>query len=535
MSVNKFFEVEAKFSVSEDAAVPDLLRLPQVTGVGEPRVQELSAIYYDTEDLRLSREKITLRRRTGGEDDGWHLKLPATGGRVELHAPLGDAVDGQFTVPEELLAQVRSVVRAHPLAPVAQVDNHRAESAVTGDDGLVWAQLCDDRVTAHSLLPGGTSTTWREWEFELDERLSGEPEGTQLLQAATGLFIGAGARVSASPSKLVSALGDSAKNAPLPTHLRDPGVKEGSALAGVLEALRANRDTLIAYDPRVRRDEWDSVHQMRVATRELRSHLSTFSGVLRGEHVDRVQDELKLLAQILGQARDAEVVEERFLSLLEAEDSGTVDEQTRRHVREDMGAEYARAHRRVVAALNSDRYLQLLDDVDLLLAQPHTVAPAPAQPQKSSPERVLLEQLEKAYRKLLKRHREALDNRYNEKMALDDREENFHEVRKSAKKLRYAAEAVGAATTVKTKRLYKACKSLQSSLGEFQDAVTSRDKLLALARAAHRRGEDTFGYGLLYQREREVGRAALREYAEGIEEIRAAYGKITQRMRTKKK
>lgn len=70
MSVNKFFEVEAKFSVSEDAAVPDLLRLPQVTGVGEPRVQELSAIYYDTEDLRLSREKITLRRRTGGEDDG---------------------------------------------------------------------------------------------------------------------------------------------------------------------------------------------------------------------------------------------------------------------------------------------------------------------------------------------------------------------------------------------------------------------------------------------------------------------------------
>ncbi len=120
-------------------------------------------------------------------------------------------------------------------------------------------------------------------------------------------------------------------------------------------------------------------------------------------------------------------------------------------------------------------------------------------------------------------------------MALDDREENFHEVRKSAKKLRYAAEAVGAATTVKTKRLYKACKSLQSSLGEFQDAVTSRDKLLALARAAHRRGEDTFGYGLLYQREREVGRAALREYAEGIEEIRAAYGKITQRTRTKKK
>ena len=538
MSINKFFEVEAKFAVSADTAVPDLLRLPQVKALGEPRVHELSAIYYDTEDLRLSREKITLRRRTGGEDDGWHLKLPATGGRVELHAELGEPVDGQFAVPEELLAQVRSVVRNHPLAPVAQVDNHRTESAVTGADDLPWAQLCDDRVTAHSLLPGGTSSTWREWEFELNEQLAGEPEGARLLQAATGLFIGAGARVSSSPSKLTSALGESANDAPLPTHLRDPGIDEDSAVAGVLEALRANRDKLVAYDPRVRRDEWDSVHQMRVATRELRSHLGTFSGVLAGEHVDRVQDELKMLARILGQARDAEVVEERFVSLLEAEDSGTVDEQARRHVREDMGAEYARAHRRVVAALNSDRYLQLLDDLDLLLAEPHTVAPAPAQPaerpKKSSPERVLLEQLEQAYRKLLKRHRDAVDSRYNEKVPLPVREEKFHDVRKSAKKLRYAAEAVGAATAVKTKRLYRACKSLQSSLGDFQDAATSRDKLLELARAAHRRGEDTFGYGLLYQREREVGRAALREYAEGVEEIRAAYDRITRRTRGKK-
>ena len=36
----------------------------------------LEAVYYDTPNLRLLAEGVTLRRRTGGEDAGWHLKLP---------------------------------------------------------------------------------------------------------------------------------------------------------------------------------------------------------------------------------------------------------------------------------------------------------------------------------------------------------------------------------------------------------------------------------------------------------------------------
>lgn len=601
MSTRTFLEVEAKFAVADDIATPDLTRITGVTEVGEVRTHRLSAIYYDTDDLRLTRSKITLRRREGGEDDGWHIKIPGENGRLEIHAPIGELVDGHHQVPEDIESQVRALIRRRPLTPIAQVDNERVESTLLGPEGTPVAEFCDDHVTAWSLLPGGEQTSWREWEIELAADLPGTPEGAELMQSATPLLVGAGARVSSSPSKLVMALGDSEKNAPQPLFRQRADIDEDSPAAAVIAALELNRDKLLDYDPRVRRDEWDSVHQMRVATRELRSHMETFDGILGGEEIAYIESELKLLAGMLGHARDAEVVEERFHQLLDLEDSGVLDEATKLHLREDMGTEYRRAHRRVVATLNSDRYLSLLDAIDQLLAHPptpgaqseteeddpavepeevtvvevpdpaeHTTddeadmvaegAPtdealaaesedvpeavtaeadvadedatqpvAPILTQAQSPEEVeelLSRHLEQAYKKLMKRHRRAVENWDNRELTLHEREEYFHDMRKSAKKLRYAAEAVGAATSLKTKRLYNACKAMQSSLGDFQDSVTSRDRLVKLSAHAHRRGEDTFGYGVLYQRERAIGLKALDDYHGEVKAIKAAYERL---------
>lgn len=584
MSTRTFLEIEAKFAVAEQATVPDLTRLTGVSAITETRTHNLSAIYYDTEDLRLTRAKITLRRRSGGKDDGWHLKLPGTDARLEVHAPLEEPVDGQFRVPEDLQEQVRSLIRTAPLLPIAQVDNQRAESVLATEDGSPVAEFCDDHVTAWSLLPGGEQTSWREWEIELAGELPGTRAGEKLMQAATPLLIGAGARVSSSPSKLVAALGESLATAPLPLSHAEADLEEDSPATAVIEALKLNRDKLLEYDPKVRRDEWDSVHQMRVATRELRSHLETFEGILGGAGLQHIESELKLLAQVLGAARDAEVVEERFLYLLDSEDSDVLDETTREHLREDMGTEYRKAHRRVVATLNSGRYLELLDAIDHLLAHPPVLgaggeviedAPGdeagveagvaeegevPATPTeapevaaeeplvddedgKAEPEaqpdlalapvedveEILSRHLDEAYAKLMKRHRRALRHWDNRELTLHQREEYFHDMRKSAKKLRYAAEAVGAATDLKTKRLYKACKQMQSILGDFQDSVTSRDRLLKMAEQARRRGEDTFGYGLLYQRERYLGLEALDDYSDAVKKITAAYERLTRK------
>lgn len=587
MSTKSFLEVEAKFAVAGSTPTPDLTRLPGVDDVGDVNEYSLSAIYYDTEDLRLTRSKITLRRRTGGSDDGWHLKLPGDGGRKEVHAELGEPIDGVYRVPEELLRHVRSVIRHKDVEPIAQVDNERTESKLV-QHGSPVAEFCDDHVTAWSLLPGGQKSTWREWEVELAGDLPGTEKGTRLIRTATSLLIGAGARVASSSSKLQSALGRSIDNAPLPPSQVTPDVDEDSPAAAVVQALQANRDKLVAYDPKVRADEWDSVHQMRVATRELRSHLQTFHGIVTGPEIEHIESELKMLAGILGTARDAEVVEERWQKLLADEDSDTLDRETRNHLSHDMGEAYRRAHRRVVAALDSDRYLELLESLDKLLADPpvaakeddaepksepkseeaqpesaanadnddptggsatdsangtehtHAKTPVGKEPDKAASEKdkapqdietVMVSHLEKAYKKLMKRHDKAVRNWDNDELSLHEREDYFHDMRKAAKKLRYAAEAAGSATKLKTKRLYKACKRMQSVLGDFQDSVTSRDKLLEVAAAARRRGEDTFGYGLLYQRERNIGLSALEDYSDAVKDIKSAFKNLKKKFK----
>lgn len=555
MPTSRFLEIEAKFSVSDSTAIPELTRLGSVASIGETRKHSLSAIYYDTKDLRLTRNKVTLRRRTGGNDDGWHIKLPADLGRTEVHAELGEPVDGEWRPPAELLRHVRAIIRRNEVEPIAQVDNDRVESVLLDADGAAIAEFCDDHVTAWSLLPGGEQTSWREWEIELAGAMPGTQAGSDLIRSATTLLIGAGARVSASPSKLSSALGSSIDNAPLPPAMQRSDVEEDSAAAAVVTALAANRDKLLAFDPKVRADEWDSVHQMRVATRELRSHMQTFHGIVSGPEIEKIERELKTLAGLLGVARDAEVVEERWQSLLAAEDSETLDEVTRQHIADDMGTAYRRAHRRVVAALNSDRYLDLLESLDELLANPPVGQPVaqedpseaeepteskkPLEPTEHSAadasprqdvESVMAAHLSQAYNKLVKRHKKAVENWDNEELTLREREDYFHDMRKAAKKLRYAAEAAGSATKLKTKPLYKACKDMQSILGDFQDSVTSRDKLLELAAGARRRGEDTFGYGLLYQRERAIGLEALEEYAAAFKDIKSAFKPLRKKL-----
>src|SRR5262249_60809386 len=80
-------EVERKYSVGADFVMPDLSRAPGVASVTSPRTYHLTAIYFDTPGFRLASARITLRRRTGGTDAGWHLKLPAGGGRRRAGPP----------------------------------------------------------------------------------------------------------------------------------------------------------------------------------------------------------------------------------------------------------------------------------------------------------------------------------------------------------------------------------------------------------------------------------------------------------------
>ncbi|MEJ4112801.1 CYTH domain-containing protein [Corynebacterium kroppenstedtii] len=227
-------EVEVKFAVDASTPIPNFSSVGGVVSVGTERYFSLSATYYDTPDLQLTRKKITLRRRRGGPDEGWHLKLPGQHGRREVHAPL-DA--GEFSNPHQvypphtlidvLTKDIPTVASTTTFIAIAQVDNerhitdimvnyHEATPAThhndahqtTTSDVHKGAEFCDDHVTSRGLLPGGVTHHWREWEIELSSTLAQRQHANNLLDRLSQHTTAAGARISTSPSKLVMAMGD---------------------------------------------------------------------------------------------------------------------------------------------------------------------------------------------------------------------------------------------------------------------------------------------------------------------------------------
>ena len=202
-STGKHLETEQKYDAAADFVLPDLSGLDgRAKATGRHRYY-LSATYFDTEDLDLIKNRVTLRRRVGGPDEGWHLKLPVRKDtRQEVRLPLSAGEAG--TVPAQLAAQVEDITAGRPLHPIAILDTERTVVALTGQADEPLAEVADDLVTARRLdEPGAEPMSWREIEVEAAEGA----EVAGLLEAAGQALRGAGARRSASASKLGRLLG----------------------------------------------------------------------------------------------------------------------------------------------------------------------------------------------------------------------------------------------------------------------------------------------------------------------------------------
>ncbi|MEU1074783.1 CYTH and CHAD domain-containing protein [Streptomyces sp. NPDC005878] len=491
-------EIERKYDATgDDVRLPGLTGVPGVARVAERGVAELDAVYYDTQDLRLAADSLTLRRRTGGDDAGWHLKFPvATGIRDEIRAPLSP------DVPSSLTALLRSRVRGGRLDPVVRLVSSREVRHLLGEDGTPLAEVSVDSVRAVRLGPGraGATATWTEVEVELAD--GADPA---LLDRVDKRLRKAGLRPARSASKLARAL---AETAPAVPDLPEPRAVEhtGGPTAGdhVLAYLRAQRDALVAHDPAVRRDLPDAVHQMRVASRRLRSALKSYGKVLDRTVTDPLGEELKWLAGELGVDRDQEVLTERLQSRVAALPRTLVLGPVRGRLRRWSVARRADARRTTLAALDSPRHLALLDALDALLAAP-PLRPAAHRPAaKVLPKAVL-----KDYERLAGRIAHALE------LAPGDRRDRaLHDARKAAKRVRYAAEAAAPALGAPARKFAKRMKAVQKLLGGHQDSVVAREALRALAVQAHLAGESAFTWGLLYGQEEAAGADGERELPE---------------------
>jgi len=471
-------ETEAKYDAPASVALPGLDDLPQVAGTSGPDEEQLEAEYYDTGDLRLIRAGITLRRRRGGHDAGWHLKLPVgPDTRREIRLPLGRA-GGR--VPRELAELVRVHTRGEPLQPIARLTTRRQRLILLDESGASLAEVAEDDVSARTLGGPTTESRWHEVEVELTGG------GRRLLKAADELLRRDGLRPAGRSAKLERALGGR-----LPGPAGEPELTP-SAPAGqvVLAYLQAQIDRLTSLDPMVRLDEPDSVHQMRVATRRLRSTLRSFGMIIDRSGTQRLGGELKWLGDVLGEARDAEVLTERLGTKLRRMPAEQVIGPVQARVQGHFAPARAAARDAVLAALDSRRYFSLLDELDRLLAEPPLTERA-AMPAAD----VLPAAVRRGYRQVGRRMR-----RGRRTAAGEPRDVALHQARKAAKRARYAGEAVTPAIGKRAARFTRQMKKLQSVLGEHQDTVIARQVERELGMSAYLAGENAFSYGLLYER-----------------------------------
>jgi CHAD domain-containing protein len=478
--VTEYRETERKYEAgSAGFALPPLDGLPGVASVSDVQQETLEAEYYDTRDLRLINMGVTLRRRRGGDDEGWHLKLPAgQDTRRELRRALEEH---ETTIPDELTELVRAYSRGEPLGPVAHITTVRRRRILLDAAGGSLAEVVADDVMSQTLGRTTTISSWQEAEVELT---GGDLD---LLKAADRLLRRSGLRPGAAPSKLARALAGQLAGAPLEAPL------SAASTAGdvVLAYLRTQAGQLRDTDPLVRRGAPESVHDMRVASRRLRSALRSFRAILRAGDTRHLEGELRWLGQVLGTARDGEVLAERLDGHLRQMPGELVMGPVAARLRLHFAPHETAAAQAVTEALNSGRYLTLLDELDRLLTRPPLTVAAARPAGAELPAAVA-----KTYKRTRGRMRRAL-----RRPPGAERETALHSGRKAAKRARYAAEVLRPVCGKPAKRFATKMKKIQSVLGDHQDAVITRGAVRELGAAAAMAGENAFAYGVMYERE----------------------------------
>ncbi|MDY6055259.1 CYTH and CHAD domain-containing protein [Micrococcus sp.] len=478
--VSAAVETEATFEIAEGDSLPDLSSLADL---GQRREHRLRAVYFDTTDLTLIRARVTLRRREGGDDAGWHLKLPSGADRLEVHA---EPVTGPGTwrVPDALREALAGHLgqewtdrpaSARGLVPAAVITTRRTETDLLNAEGTAVAVLCDDVVQAE---PSGRR--WRELEIEL---LPGTDPS--LLARAVDLLAEQGVHTARMPSKLGRALQDEVRRVE-----RGKGPRrKGPAARVVMAHAAAQLAVLTGREEEVRSDAPDAVHKTRVATRRLRSTLRTFRPLLDREVTDPLRDELRWYAGVLGGPRDAEVVRERVIAEIDAVPRQDYEGPVKRSSTAELNRRHREAHAALVTAMDGRRYAELMDRLVEFVASP------PLRSRAGRPAREVLPALvEKAERRARCRHRAADRAEGAERMEL------LHETRKAAKAVRYAHEALAPAFGQDAEHRAGLWEQVTETLGQVQDLEVTLETLRRLRSTAGRKGEPTYTYGWLVGR-----------------------------------
>jgi CHAD domain-containing protein len=457
-------EREVKLEADLDFQLPEFGDL--VGGVDPRPAQQLWTTYYDSEDLRLWNQGVTLRFRHDELRSGtgqWTLKLPSgtTGDvleRVELTWP-----GRPHPVPDEAQRLVKGVLRHRSLTSIAELESHRRRLTLRGLDGTSLVELDDDSVTVHGGAHDGLQ--FRKIELEL-----GSPDD-HLREVVLERLRSAGASSGHSGPKLARALRDAQRR---PASTRHVTLDAHSALSDVIRAsLLTAVSSLLDRDVRLRLHQGhptaDDVHKSRVAARRLRSDLKTLRALLDPVWTKHVRDDLKWLGAALGALRDCDVLRE----YVEASRwSGSADAEGAAILLSTLDRQRGSASQDLAEVLESDRYIRLLDKLDAAATRPPLFTPSPHRRHAPTPDGPATQYLPLLIRKAQKNLEKSI-----KRSDRDPADHQLHRVRIQAKQVRYAAELAEPVAGKAARRTAKAAEHVQELLGGHQDAVVAEQWL----------------------------------------------------------
>ena len=448
-------EREVKLGAGPAFHLPDLSGVVDGVTVTPPEAVRLETVYYDTADLRLARWGVSLRHRAG---EGWTLKLaPSRSSGDGSQAGLLERDEltfqgGAKKPPAAAIAIVRAYVRKAELVPVARLSTWRRKVRLLDATGARLAEVVDDEVSVRD----GRRVAARFREIEV-EVTGGSDAAEAVLAPVVSRLRAAGAGAPDPNPKHMRALGPRAME---PPEVAPAAVKPDSPARDVVRSVLAESvAALLHHDPLIRTSgDPEAVHQARVASRKLRSHLRTFGPLLEPEWTDPLRTELGWLELGLGGVRDREVLLERLRA--RAETLPPNDSRSAGSLLQILEKDIEDLRKKLISELDSARYIDLLER---LVAAAHSPATLPEAYQPASTALPLL--ATGPWRRLRSAVRQLPE---------PPADPELHRIRILAKRARYAAEAVEPVAGAGAAAFARAAAKLQTILGEHQDSVTAQ-------------------------------------------------------------
>lgn len=458
-------------------AIDNHFRLPGLPGTPLPR-RLLTSTYYDTSQYDLAHAGITLRHRVERGKQAWQLKLPLMKDRQEI-----EIVVRQSIPPTTFRDLLFLHLGQQQLTPVATLRVWRTGIRVRMDNAPV-ADVTLDHVSF--IKNGAVFQRFRELEIEqVNGKDSTLPDLERQLRRA-------GAYDHDGRPKLFRAL---SLVAPSP---EPPPASDAPVVSHVKWALARHVRLLLAHDPGTRLGrEPESLHQMRVATRQLRAVLRATRPLLVPEWADSLRDELRWLGQLLGPARDLDVQLAYF-----REESTALDARDRRPLTQfiaHLETQRNNVQEVLLNELKSERYLDLIRRLQQAAQDPTVVEST-----------VTLHDLAlQEFAKLRNAIRQAGDTPNNA---------NIHETRIKTKRARYAAELVEPTVGKPATRFINKARVVQDVLGMHQDAIQAEAHIRAfLKKSTSTRAAFVAGRMVERQRQRrEKARGKMQRLLRGL-------------------